>query len=288
MRAVNAGVFSQDFEEVCLGDGEGIVDVKKFVAWICSVSERSIDYLEMPSPSSAATSLSVLPPETEPDMLEIDLSFDLVDDVFAQAKEKFEALDKDSNGVLDAKELREVCSWVFTTFGKTFCSKQDREKAIERQVQRFEKKTTNGSGWDFAAFEAYYRKVIEDSELYQLKRCEAYKSGYDKSAAAQKFREFDKDGNGALEGMELMEFATWVFTSFRPDGAPLTEEQCKAEARKLIHRLDEKKGNADGKLSFTEVDFYFADKIKQIEVFQKRVAQKTNKSQVKTEPVNTQ
>jgi len=186
-------------------------------------------------------------------------------------------LDKDGNGVLDAKEMKEVCSWVFSMFGRTFSSKQEKETAIERQVKRFQKKTQSGSVWDFKAFEAYYRSVIEDSEQYQLKRYEAYKSGYDKSAAAKKFRELDKDGSNFLEGKELLEFATWIFTSFRPDGAPMTEEQCNAEALKLINRLDEKKGNSDGKLSFTEVDFYFTDKIKEIEAFQKRIAQKAAK-----------
>lgn len=163
---------------------------------------------------------------------------------------------------------------------------------MQKQIQRFEKKLQSrkgcdGKGWDFPAFEAYFRSVIEDSERYQLKRYEAYKKGYDKSAAAQKFRELDKDGNDFLEGDELLQFATWIHSSFRPDGQPMTEKQCTEEAHKMITRLDEKKGNADGKLSFTEVDFYITEKIKQIESFQQRHAAKTAKQLLKTNPVNS-
>jgi len=270
LKEVDAVVFGTAFEQACLG--HGIVDVRKFVAWICADDSRSIDYFE-------AKSVPVLPNNNEQDLQSIDLSLEAADAVFQQAKQKFDELDKDGNGVLDAFELREVCSWVFTLFGRTFASKQEKKAAMHKQIQRFEKKLQghkgcDGKGWDFPAFEAYFRGVIEDSERYQLKRYEAYKNGYDKSAASQKFKELDKNGNDVLEGDELLEFASWIHASFRPDGKQMTHEQCTDEARKMIRRLDEKKGNGDGKLSFTEVDFYITEKIKEIESFQKGQAAK--------------
>jgi len=241
---------------------------------VCAQESRSMDFFEN---------------NNEQDLVNMDVSPGAADAVFQEAKQKFAELDKDGNGVLDAFELRDLCSWIFTLFGRTFASKQERKAAVHKQIQRFEKKLQgrkgcDGKGWDFPAFEAYFRSVIEDSERYQLKRYEAYKNGYDKSAAAQKFREFDKDGNDFLEGDELLAFASWVHTSFRPDGKQMTHEQCTDEARKMIRRLDEKKGNSDGKLSFTEVDLYITEKIKDIESFKKRLEAKTTKTAVEAQP----
>lgn len=277
LRLVDPVAFGTAFQQACLGDGKGVVDVRKFVAWVCADGSRNIDYLEN---------------STEQDLLNMDVSLGAADAVFQQAKQKFNELDKDGNGTLDAFELRDLCSWVFTLFGRTFASKQQKKVAIHKQIQRFEKKGglapggkgCDGKGWDFPAFEAYFRSVIEDSEKFQLRRYEAYKNGYDKSAAAQKFRELDKDGNDFLEGDELLAFASWIHTSFRPDGKPMTHEECTDEARKMIRRLDEKKGNSDGKLSFTEVDFYITEKIQEIDSFQKRLAAKTSKTAVEAQP----
>lgn len=35
----------------------------------------------------------------------------------------------------------------------------------------------------------------------------------------------DEDGNGVLNGQELVKLANWVFNSFHPDGEAFTDEQ---------------------------------------------------------------
>lgn len=128
-------------------------------------------------------------------------------------------------------------------------------------------------------------KLTADIEKYEAKRSEAFEKGYSKSKAADKFKELDTDGSGFLEGAELEVFASWIFESFHPDGKPLPEEKKKEEAKKLVDKLmkklDEGAGNADGKLSFTEVDFYIEEKISQIEEFKKRAKEREAKQQAK-------
>ena len=43
--------------------------------------------------------------------------------------------------------------------------------------------------------------------------------------AQKKFDKLDADGNGHLEGDELVELAEWVWSSFHPGGEALSEEQ---------------------------------------------------------------
>lgn len=42
--------------------------------------------------------------------------------------------------------------------------------------------------------------------------------------AKKKFDALDLDGNGVLNGIELMNLANWVWDSFHPGGEPLPEE----------------------------------------------------------------
>ena len=47
--------------------------------------------------------------------------------------------------------------------------------------------------------------------------------------ALKKFRELDADGNGYLEGPELLKLAQWVWSSFHPAGSsPLSEKEMAA------------------------------------------------------------
>lgn len=248
------------------GGDEGMVDVAGFAAWLAGKNEDKT-FLEMPD---------------EQDMDELDLDTAAVDDMLLQARAKFDSLDKNHNGLLEEKELKELCTWTFDIFGRRFKSDKEKNAATEKQVKRYMKK---GPEWDFDTFEAYYLKLTADIESYEAKRSEAFEKGYSKSKAAAKFKELDADGSGFLEGKELEVFATWIFDSFHPDGKPLTDAQKQEEARKLLEKImlrtDKAKGNSDGKLSFTEVDFYIEEKISQMEDFKKRAAEREAKRQAK-------
>lgn len=248
------------------GADEGIVDVAVFAGWIAGTSQNNA-FLEVPD---------------EQDLDEFDLDTAAVDDMLLQAKAKFDSLDKNHNGSLEAKELKELCTWAFDMFGRRFKSDKEKNTAIEKQVKRYLKQ---GSDWDFDTFEAYYLKLAGDIEKYEAKRSEAFEKGYSKSKAAAKFKELDSDGSGFLEGKELQVFATWIFDSFHPDGKPLTDAQKQEEAHKLLDKImlrtDKAKGNSDGKLSFTEVDFYIEEKISQMDDFKKRATEREAKRQAK-------
>ena len=102
----------------------------------------------------------------------------------------------------------------------------------------------------------------------------AISDGYNESAAARKFREFDVDGNGYLEGKELVLFAAWVYGAFRPGAQALSQAQLAQEVAKLLKRLDEKKGDGDGRITFDEFHAYHDEKIAQIAAFEKRQAER--------------
>ena len=190
-----------------------------------------------------------------------------VDEVFVAARERFASLDKNRNGSLDLQELEPLCVWLFDRFARTFASDEERRAAIAQQLKRFQKRAPASGEWTFKQFEQYYRSTLADAEAYQLKRNEAYASGYDKSAAAEKFAELDSNSSQYLEGEEVEVFAKFVFLSFRKEGTEISEDALKAEAAKLIKRLDGNRGDNDGKISFAEFDTYFNAKIQEIERF---------------------
>jgi len=84
--------------------------------------------------------------------------------------------------------------------------------------------------------------------------------------AKKKFLQMDEDGNGVLNGDELTKLALWVFDSFHPDGEPLSEEQRKKEADKLLNRIDK---NTDGVLEFDEFAGWFTKTCNGIANFRK-------------------
>merc|ERR1712166_1046336 len=60
--------------------------------------------------------------------------------------------------------------------------------------------------------------------------------------AQKKFDQFDYDGNGLLEGHELVDLGEWLWSSFHP-GDEASEDKKEAEGLKLLYRQDE---NGDG------------------------------------------
>lgn len=81
----------------------------------------------------------------------------------------------------------------------------------------------------------------------------------------------DEDGNGVLNGQELVKLANWVFNSFHPDGEAFTDEQKKQEAGKLLSRIDK---NDDGVLEFDEFAGWFTKTCIGIQKFRQNRSQK--------------
>jgi len=264
LKQIDPVTFNDTFISALFGDGnEGLVDLTGFTSWVTGKSE-SKDFVESP--------------ELQDDLEDLDMDTSVVDDMLNKALDKFKELDANGNGELDMTELKALCMWTFQQFGRSFKNDAEKNKAMDKQIKRYKK---IGDTWDFDTFESYYLKQMTDIEVYQVKRSEAFEKGYNKSAAAKKFKELDVDGSGFLDGAEVEVFAEWIFSSFHPDGKPLTEEQKKAESKKLLQRLDAKKGNSDGKLSFVEVDFFIDEKIQQIETFKKKAAEREEKQKKK-------
>jgi len=71
--------------------------------------------------------------------------------------------------------------------------------------------------------------------------------------ARKKFDQFDVDGNGLLEGDELVSIGEWLWSSFHA-GEEASEKKKEAEGLKLLYRQDE---NGDGVLSFDEFEGCF-------------------------------
>ena len=67
--------------------------------------------------------------------------------------------------------------------------------------------------------------------------------------AAAKFAELDVDASNALEGEELRAMAVWVLTSFHPDIAAASAEDCELLTQKVMRRND---ANGDGAMQFEE------------------------------------
>jgi hypothetical protein len=85
--------------------------------------------------------------------------------------------------------------------------------------------------------------------------------------ARKMFDQMDADGNGVLQGAELLALAEWVWSSFHPGGKSLTEQQQQQEGAKLIRRLDK---NEDGVMDFDEFSDWFQRTCASVERFRTR------------------
>merc|ERR1712166_1300859 len=90
--------------------------------------------------------------------------------------------------------------------------------------------------------------------------------------ARKKFDQFDVDGNGLLEGDELVNIGEWLWSSFHP-GDEASEKKKEAEGLKLLFRQDE---NGDGALSFDEFEGWFRKTCAAIEKYRRGLSQKPN------------
>jgi len=90
--------------------------------------------------------------------------------------------------------------------------------------------------------------------------------------ARKKFDQFDFDGNGLLDGDELVHLGEWLWSSFHP-GEEASEEKKEAEGLKLLFRQDE---NGDGALSFEEFEGWFRKTCAAIEKYRRGLSKKPN------------
>merc|ERR1712166_1661642 len=88
----------------------------------------------------------------------------------------------------------------------------------------------------------------------------------------KKFDHFDYDGNGLLEGAELVDLGEWLWSSFHPSEAA-SEKKKEAEGLKLLFRQDE---NGDGALSFEEFEGWFRKTCVAIEKYRRGLSNKPN------------
>lgn len=197
------------------------------------------------------------------------VAYSKMDTLFTQAKQFFKDLDKDRSGALELAELEPLCVWLFDHFARSFGSAEEKNAAIEQQLNRFRKNGPPTGSWTFRQFEEYYRSTIAEVENYQLARNEAYAKGYDKSAAAAKFAELDTDGSLFLTGTEVERLAEWTLTALSTSTEQISAESLAIEAANLVKNLDSSLGNNDGKISFAEFDGYFGEKVAEIEQFRK-------------------
>eukprot|EP00961_Rhodomonas_salina_P147806 1989458-Rhodomonas_salina.4 len=92
----------------------------------------------------------------------------------------------------------------------------------------------------------------------------------DELKAYEKFRHYDKDGNGTLDSAEALELAVDLFSAFHPeqqlsedqievcayvltcDAIPGTDYMLQEVRDKLLQRIDDRDGDHDGTISFEE------------------------------------
>ena len=197
-----------------------------------------------------------------------------IESALTQARKQFMEIAGKSGGGASTEEIKFIAKMVFEQLIRKMPGKaeeQKKEDAIDKLMTSFESPTGT---WTADQFDGWFRSIVEQAETYGLSLSKAISDGYDESAAAKKFRQFDMNNDGFIEGKELDKLAEWVYTSFRPDAAPMTAEQKASEITKLLKRLDEASGNGDGKISFEEFHAYFDEKIKQIALFEENRAKR--------------
>ena len=97
--------------------------------------------------------------------------------------------------------------------------------------------------------------------------------GGTREAAMARFDALDLDGNGVLEGGEVLLLAEWVWCSFRP-GQQITKDVRRAEAVKILKRCDR---NESGGIDRAEFEVYYTQIVNSISRFNEAQARKKDK-----------
>lgn len=262
VKAIDAQVYAECEDLQVFGAGQGVIDYLTFTAWATGQDDHN-NFFYTPEELEAA--------------LDLEMEVDRADEMMHQAKVKFMELDKNQSGTLDWDEIRSLAEWMMEKFGRRFKDKQEKDWAIKQQTDRLKKVVPRNNGWTFEDFEAFYRKLAEDTQKFLASRNEAYAKGQVQSSAAQKFKQLDADGSNHLQGAEIEAFAQWIYEQFHPESKGMTDAEKKKQAQKILDRLDAKGGDGDGRISFAEFDQYFEEKLQQVEEFRRRSAEKKTK-----------
>merc|ERR1712166_117034 len=249
------------------------------------------------APKSAATTWKAQPARIAMPAAEI---FDAhVNKFMVRARKKFDQFDYDGNGLLEGHELVDLGEWLWSSFHPGDEASEDKKEA--EGLKLLYRQDENGDGaLSFDEFEGCFRKTCVAIEKYRRGlsqkpnlKCKAPKKQkmpereriaiqadeiFDAHInklmlrARKKFDQFDVDGNGLLEGDELVNIGEWLWSSFHP-GDEASEKKKKAEGLKLLFRQDE---NGDGALSFDEFEGWFRKTCAAIEKYRRGLSQKPN------------
>jgi len=263
----------------------------------------------MASPEMSHSTSSEVPPPIpgvgkESEKLSPDAKQEVVT-LTGRALKKFNQLDENGNGTLTGYEVLQLAEWVWCSFrpGQTIT---DADKAAEG-AKILKRCDVNGDGAiDKYEFQDYYEQTAAamakfhkvnakkkskspstssspsmgpkgpppvPNESYALKKLphDAKQEVVTLTGRAlKKWNQLDVNGNGTLEGNEILQLAEWVCSSFGPGESSYTPS--KEEAEMILKRCDV---NGDGKIDKREFRDYYEQTAAAMAKFHKANAKKS-------------
>lgn len=167
-----------------------------------------------------------------------------------EAKSKFEHYDKEKKGWLSETDAVGVAMDLHATFRpkSAHMSDKEAEAAAGKLVKRLD--TNADGGIDFEEFFPWYLRVLD--HVHRWMDAHDGVDAKEKQVVAERFAHYDKDESGYLDEFELGLLAADLHGAFHPEAAPMSQEERKRMAGVLMHRMDERHGNSDGRVEFEE------------------------------------
>lgn len=176
-----------------------------------------------------------------------------------EVQKLLQKMDDNGDGVLS---LDEFVSWFRET--SEFMSQSNRSKALKeeqalassRALAELDAASKLRKAEEAAEREALAAEAAEQQTTLETLEAERKSEGKLLKVARKQFNALDKDGNGTLEGMELVVLAQWVFTKFNPGGGPgsLDPKEAQVELEQLMETVDT---DGNGSVSFDEFSEWF-------------------------------
>ena len=167
-----------------------------------------------------------------------------------EAKGKFEHYDKGKKGWLDEKDTIALAVDLHATFRpkSAHLSDKEAEAAASKLLKRLD--TNADGGIELEEFIPWYLRMLD--HVHRWIDAHDGVDAKDKKLVAERFAHYDKDESGYLDEFELGLLAADLHRAFHPEAAPLSQEERKRMAAVLMHRMDERHGNSDGRVEFEE------------------------------------
>ena len=167
-----------------------------------------------------------------------------------EAKGKFEHYDKGKKGWLDEKDTIALAVDLHATFRpkSAHLSDKEAEAAASKLLKRLD--TNADGGIELEEFIPWYLRMLD--HVHRWIDAHDGVDAKDKKLVAERFAHYDKDESGYLDEFELGLLAADLHGAFHPEAAPLSQEERKRMAAVLMHRMDERHGNSDGRVEFEE------------------------------------